>query len=372
MRILALGNVRLLTALGAGGTRLQYYNGLRKRGHDVDVLDYDAVDLCPFIQSEKRLQLTFGFLIQALRGIVSKSYDVVIFSGAESWLAMILLRMWPARKFLLVHHSNGVEPHMYEKEWKHYRRTWWRDRLVVFLQEQSFVHADSIITLSQYDLDYVMTKNYKDSLHVTAIENGISPNFLNQESQFSRGLVIGYCGSWLPRKGSFLIERDITKILREFPEASFLIIGVEKSFDLHAHFPSDTHDQIRLIPFQQERELLIPYYNSVSILVTPSIYESFGNTTAEGMACGCAVITTPTGFSASLQNRQDAIVLPEAVSPELYKAVKELLLNEPLRLAIAKNGQARVQSLSWDTSVKKLETVLQEWLSEKRNGSREA
>ncbi|MHC5831021.1 MAG: hypothetical protein ACYT04_87450, partial [Nostoc sp.] len=53
----------------------------------------------------------------------------------------------------------------------------------------------------------------------------------------------------------------------------------------------------------------------------------------------------------------------EPLSPYLYEAVKELLLNESLRMKIAQIGYERVQTLRWDLAIDKLEMTYSEWLA---------
>ena len=100
-----------------------------------------------------------------------------------------------------------------------------------------------------------------------------------------------------------------------------------------------------------------------------SIYESFNLVSAEAMACGCALVANKTGFAASLKHREEAMLIDQPLSPYLYEAVKELLLNESLRMKIAQMGYERVQNLRWDLAIDKLEMTYSEWLVDFRNKS---
>jgi len=52
-------------------------------------------------------------------------------------------------------------------------------------------------------------------------------------------------------------------------------------------------------------------------------------------------------------------------SPFLYNAARELLLDEALRLRIARAGYNLVQSLRWEQAVGRLESTYQSWLKER-------
>jgi len=104
----------------------------------------------------------------------------------------------------------------------------------------------------------------------------------------------------------------------------------------------------------------------VEIFAFPSVIESFGLALAEAMACGCAVVTTKVGLGASLQDREEAMLLESAASPRLYEAVKELITNLELRSRLARNAPHRVEHLRWSTAVRKLSDTYEEWVRRRR------
>jgi hypothetical protein len=61
------------------------------------------------------------------------------------------------------------------------------------------------------------------------------------------------------------------------------------------------------------------------------------------------------------------MLIDEPLSPYLYESVKELLLDESLRIKIAQTGYKRVQSLRWDLAIDKLERTYSQWLHKFRN-----
>jgi glycosyltransferase involved in cell wall biosynthesis len=232
--------------------------------------------------------------------------------------------------------------------------------------QKAFTKVDGIVTVSEYERDYAIEKGYQTETHVAAIDNPLPDEFLNQRVLLEREPVIGYCGSWLARKGSKIIEAELPHILEEFQNYRLQLIGVGPGFRKEEHFPRALLSRIEVIPFVEDKNGLRQLYHTIPILITPSIHESFGLVTAEGMACGCAVIAGNTGFAKSLRNGEEALVFDPGKSGALYESIKRLVADDSLRQQLAKAGHARVQSLRWSAAVKRLEGIYQSWLGELR------
>jgi glycosyltransferase involved in cell wall biosynthesis len=373
MKILSMSNCPLVESQGSGYAILNFSHGLRNRGHEIDLFDPNAFEPFSFLRKAKRYRQALGMLFFTLCKLNTQHYDIVEFYGAESWLTVSILRRIQNRKFLLVSHTNGLETHCCEvliqflgsaslnglpSKWYQFNQN--------ILLEKAFTQVDGIVTVSEYDRSYALKQNYQDKLHVALVEYGLIDSFLNINVDFHRKPIVGYCGSWVARKGIKTIQTDLCQLLTHFPDCLFKIIGVDLSFNKEEWFPPEIISRIEVIPFVELKNDLKKIYQSISIFIVPSVYESFGLVTAEAMACGCAVVANKTGFAANLKHRQEALILDEPVSPFIYESVKELLLNESLRLQIAKAGYQRVQSLRWDLAVDRLEQTYQKWLQELR------
>ncbi len=374
MKILSLSNCPLVEQQGSGYVILNFCRGLRERGHQVDLFGPDAYTPLKFMQGRaKNYRQALGMLLFLVCQIRKQKYDIIEFYGGDAWLATTLLNWVPNRDFLLVSHSNGLEPHYYEVLIQHHRSglgdhpfpQWYQfNQAALFVN--AFTQVDAVVTVSDYDRDYALRNSYQDKSHILSIENPLSEDYLGLPVQIQRGAILGYCGSWIPRKGVKLIELDITQLLMEFPQYSFKLIGVGEDFRKENHFPPSVWSQIEVIPFVASKKQLRSLYQTLSILIAPSLYESFGLVIAEAMACGCAVVAGKTGFAAHLRNREEAMLLEKPASPSVYQAVRELLLDESLRSRIATHGYQRVQQLRWDTAVERLENAYLGWLHQFR------
>lgn len=373
MKVLVLSNSPLIESQGSGYVILNFVRGLQERGHEIDLFGPEQLEPFAFLRKAKSHRISLGMLFCAVRQIRRKKYDVVEFYGGESWLAAWYLSRLRNRTFLLVSHSNGIETHTREILEKHLPNgtSWdgkplrWYQKLLHPPVEHAFTTVDAVVTVSQFDRDYAIAVGYQTPEHVAAFENPLPDEFLALETPFERPVVIGYCGSWLPRKGNEIIQTDLTRILEEFPTSQLKLIGVGNDFQKESVFPAAICSRIEVLPSVTRAEL-IRIYQSIAVLAQPSIYESFGLVAAEAMACGCALVAANTGFASSLCDRDQAMLMEQPAAPFLYRCVRELLLDEPLRQRIARAGHARVQSLRWPETIERIETTYRTWLREFR------
>ncbi len=373
MRILTISNCPIIESQGSGYVIVNFANGLRQKGHEIDLFEPNDYEPLQFLRGRaNQYRRALGMLFLTLNQINKKDYDVIEFYGAEAWLIVSLLYRFKHCPYLIVSHSNGLETRAHEMRTKYTEilkcdsnpRRWYHIN-PINLFSKYFKEVDGIVTVSEIETDYAVNRQYQDRTHILTIENSLSSSFLQLDINFQRKSIIGYCGSWLSNKGVTVIKNDIPKILKEFPKTTFILIGVSNNFNKEEHFPIETCNRIEVIPFIDNKEILRQIYQTISIFIMPSFCESFGLVSAEAMACGCALVANKTGFPASLKHGEEGIILNEPTAPYLYEGIKQLLLDESLRLKIAKNGYLRVQSLQWDLAIKQLEKTYLEWIEEK-------
>lgn len=366
LRILTFSNCQPLARDGSGQIALAYTEGLRKSGHIVDFMgpnDYEVLQsFRPRANSHRQ---ALGMWTSVSRKMRQSEYDLIEFYGGEAWLAISRLAKRRNRRFLLVQHSNGPEPR-YEQMLDDYfgpnRRTWYQIRREPFMRK-AFTNPDLVVTVSEYDRDWLIRERYQPPDRVVAIENPIADEFFEQPISQTTEKLIGYCGTWLPKKGIRVLAEDIGRILREFPDYRLLLVGVGPLFEKERYFSAEVCPRIEVVPYVDNKAELRNLYDRMSIFVLPSVIESFGLVLAEAMARGCAAVATKVGFAAELKNRQEALLLESAESPHLYEAVRELILNPELRLLLATQAPQAVHHLRWKSAVEKLSNTYIQWHS---------
>lgn len=374
MKILTLSNCPLVESQGSGYVIINFCRGLRHLGHEVDLFGPEDFEPFPGLGGMARsYRQALGMLPFVLMQIARKQYDILEFYGGEAWLTIALLSKLPRRDFLMVSHSNGLETQYFETLIRYsqlgylenpYRKWYQFNQVTLF--KKAFDQVDAIITVSNNDAKYALNHHYQVPSRIASIDNSLPDTFLGLPVNFAREPVIGFCGSWLPRKGIKAIVADMSRLLQDYPTYRLKLIGVGDGFAKADYFAASVIGQIDLLP-SVDRQQLIDIYQTLSILILPSFYESFGLVLAEAMACGCAVVASRVGFAASLTHSEEALIIDPPIPPQLYEAVKQLILDEDLRLKLAKAGYQRVQNLRWPSAISRLEDLYSNWLMEIRS-----
>lgn len=287
-------------------------------------------------------------------------YDVVELWGGPSWLLALLVKLFFS-EMPIVHHSNGIEQHRVavEKELKALNVSGcWYQMDLSWVYDWGLRVSDVIITVSEYDAQFVSARTPVSGRRVESINNPLPNYFLERNVDFDRPKRVGFCGSWLPRKGVDIMRTDMSEFLKEQPAWSFSVVGTGDA-DVVGEFSEAIRDRIETIAFLP-RERLTQWYESLAVLICPSIYESFGLVMAEAMACGAAVVATDTGFAWQLNDGEEVAVMDKPESPYLKARLRSVANNERRRRQLARKGYQTVQALRWNVAVSKLEAIFEQ------------
>lgn len=114
-----------------------------------------------------------------------------------------------------------------------------------------------------------------------------------------------------------------------------------------------------------DKSTLIQIYSAADMLLAPSLYEGFGMTILEAMACGTPVITS--NVSAMPEVAGDAGVL---VDPTNYQAIADAVChlhkNPVYYQELVEKGLARVKSFTWERSAEKIAEIYEKILYKKQ------
>jgi glycosyltransferase involved in cell wall biosynthesis len=374
LTVLSLTNTPADPASGSGYVVLGYAAALRERGHAVRVLDPGDYEPLPRLHRAHQYKQAVGMALRAVREVRREPPDVLELWGAEAWLAALRLRRLGGRSTLVVARSNGLEPHcaryleaarrtgeLDRDRWYHFDQTRWFER--------TFRSVDALVTVSEFDRSFALERGYLAPERILALANPLPDSYLGiPVPPEDRDPVIGFCGSWIPRKGVRLLAEAIPSVLREQPAWRLLLVGCGELRPAD-HFPADVVDRIRVVPRADREADLVSLYRTMSLLVMPSIYESFGLVAAEAMACATPVLGPPTGLLASLEAGREYLALPDRTPEALIAALRRALLDPALRTAVGLAGRRRAQDLRWDGATDRLESAYRRWLTELRHGA---
>ncbi len=368
MNVLVVSNCPLAYNQGSGYVILNVIKGLRNAGHTVK--SYEPKDYEPFKKFPKAstYKIAFGMLLLFFKRIKPGDFNIIVFYGAESWLTLFFYKKLFKSKVLMICNSNGLETNYLDSMMKNFGTISYNQQSSKWyvtdprkFYHKAFFWCDGIITNNESDRIYAMAKGYQPPSRIVTVDLGLDSEFLEQAVDFANTKTIGFCGSWIQRKGVEYLVYSLNKVLSDYVEYKAILFGVG-SIDKHQYFIDSVCARITIYDQIYDKMELLKVYHKISIFVMPSQYESFGLVLAEAMACGCAAIATDTGYASTL-SELDIIKIETINSTSLTKAIERLILDESLRQSIARSGFERSQKLQWSVSIKKIEETYNFWLT---------
>jgi glycosyltransferase involved in cell wall biosynthesis len=372
MKILTLGNVPLDSFLGSGKKRLAWRDGLRARGHQVDTFEPKHFEIgYTHLRKAKKFRQTLGAWLFFKNYKMWKQYDLIEFNGDEFWLVMNQLKKEKNRP-LIVASTDGLELLANERSLNYevYEglgklRKWWDIQTHHRLSWIAFKSADALVSVCELDRYYAIEHRLYDPDMTAVVPNCIDCEYHMPFIQ-QRENRVAFTGTWISRKGVRFVVDVMTQALKTFSDLQFDIFGTGgKEFDVKNDFSADLRTRIH-VHGKLSNEDLASQLSRAKIFFLPSQYEGFGIATAEAMGCGCAVITTPTGLGWELKNGEEAIICDFNDVEGMKRAMCDLLINDALRIEIAKKGWERSHAFYWDKSLMILEKTYKNWIDKHR------
>lgn len=237
-------------------------------------------------------------------------------------------------------------------------------------------NANKVITVSHFLKEELIMKYFIEEKKIQVIYNGVDAerfnpnvngNSVRQLYELGDCPVVLYLGRLDLYKGvQFLIEA-IPFVLKELPEAKFLIGGVMRY---------DISDLGRLIKSLKIRNSVIftgyvpdrdvpKLYACCDVFCYPSLWEGFGLTPAEAQACGKPVVAFNTcAIPEVVKNTETGLLVEPRNIEALAEALVSLLQDKKRRLGMGSKARERVLRLfSWDKAAEQTLRVYHEVIS---------
>ncbi len=168
------------------------------------------------------------------------------------------------------------------------------------------------------------------------------------------GPLVAYLGTLQPRKNVELLAAAFGRLAAVVPEAELVLAGRIRP----GYKPSLPSERVRLIGPLPDDELA-SFYSSASVLVSPSLYEGFGLTLLEAMACGCPVIALRRSAVPEVVG-DAAALLDEAREDELAALLRRVLTEPGFADGLRARGVERAGQYSWERAAEAVESVYRE------------
>lgn len=157
--------------------------------------------------------------------------------------------------------------------------------------------------------------------------------------------VVVFLGHDLEWKGTAVALAAVELARREVPELSAEVFS---SRPLGWTVPPG----VRLL-VNPSAERLRAIYNSAQVFIAPSFSEGWDLPACEAMACGAALVASAIPVRSEYAiNGEDALLVRPGDTEAFATALVKLLRDAPLRLRLARAGQRRVKTLTWQSSAR--------------------
>lgn len=221
--------------------------------------------------------------------------------------------------------------------------------------------ARAVLTVSEHSAADLRARFPRAAAKVAAVPNGVSDRFApitdaDALAQFrdrhglGEGPLIAYLGTLQPRKNVELLAAAFRRVADALPGAALVLAGRIRP----GYRPKLPTERVHLIGPLPEADLPL-FYGAASVLVNASLYEGFGLTLIEAMACGCPVIALRR--SAVPEVTGDAALLVDEPSEEaLARALVTMVGDAATAARYRALGRLRATEYSWTRTARMVES----------------
>jgi len=182
------------------------------------------------------------------------------------------------------------------------------------------------------------------------------PVGVDQKRFFSSGAKqipnsLFFLGRLEERKGIDFLLRTIPLIKKRLNDIQLFVGGSGALYPFLSRYTRDNHleENVHFLGTIDDA-LLNEWYNKVSLIVVPSVFEGFGLTAVEAMACGTPVIASNAdGLRDVIEDGINGFLVPYNDVSALSTRILDLLENGSGLSKLSKNGKKKVATVfNWD------------------------
>jgi glycosyltransferase involved in cell wall biosynthesis len=176
--------------------------------------------------------------------------------------------------------------------------------------------------------------------------------------------LLGVIGRLSPEKGQIFFLEAFSKLVENYPQVTALIVGEGPDEKKLKEYCLSKKLDLKVI-FTGYQEDMTSIYNSLDLVILPSLSEGMPNVALEGMLFGKPVIGTRVGGTPEvIMDRKTGILIPPENATSLADSILELLSDENKIRAYSESSRAFVQeNFSLEKKVKSIVRLYREVLN---------
>ncbi len=237
---------------------------------------------------------------------------------------------------------------------------------------QGMQTADHVIAVSAHTKKDTVEHLAIASQKITVVPNAVDPTFrllstdqtdsFREQMGLDRGtLCLLNVGSNNARKNVLTILKVLASLKDQGLSAHFWKVGADFDLEQQTYIKRHQLEDLTTYLGQPDEDKLVQIYNAADILVAPSLYEGFGLTLLEAMACGTAVVAA--NVTAMPEVVGDAGVLIDPMDVDaIATAIQDLSDNSAHRKVLIERGLKRVKQFTWEKTAEQVANIYEQVL----------
>ncbi|WP_242036864.1 glycosyltransferase family 1 protein [Leptolyngbya sp. FACHB-321] len=233
-------------------------------------------------------------------------------------------------------------------------------------------HADHIVTVSAHTAKDVIRLMTVEAERLTVAPNAVEALFqplppsefawVRQQQQISSETTcLLNVGSNHPRKNVAAVLSALNTLKDQGVSVHLFKTGADFTAEQKTFIQSHNLKSFVTYLGKPDKTALIQIYNAADILVAPSLYEGFGMTILEAMACGTPVVTSNVTSLPEVAGDAAIVVAPNDIAA-IVQAVDQLREDDNLRHLLIEKGLVRVKSFTWEKTSELIADIYEQLL----------
>lgn len=239
--------------------------------------------------------------------------------------------------------------------------------------------ADRMITVSEFSKQDIVRHLRVDPEKIHVIHPGIDPSFRTASEERIRAarLRYGISGDYILYTGIFKPRKNHAALIHAFRH--FLASGARAQLVIAGPWDQSAAELRRLVHdlglsnkvvftgFVSGSDLPA-LYSGARVYACPSLYEGFGFTVLEAMACGVPVVCSPTTSLPEVAGNA-ALYAHPAFAQDFGDVLLQAFSNDSLRVRLVEHGFANVKRFQWRSAAANVLEVYSSVLNQQLAGA---